>query len=520
MTQEKCAELVSSNLTAIYGYAYGKLYDKDKAEDLSQEIVLELLASSGRLKNDNAFWGFAWKIAENTFRKFIRREQLIQQNQVLQTESMETIAAGFTYEPEDAEEQAEQIYRLRRELSLLGKVHREVCVAYYVENRSCSAVAEKLSISVEMVKQHLFKARRLLKEGLEMERKLGEKSYNPGIFRLNFWGNWNHYGNRFNKKLPGAILLAAYEQPMTMEGLSLELGVAVPYLEEELNDLEAAGLVVKEGKKYRTNIVIITREYEEAFAKETNAMYTDVSETVWKQVKELLPQIRALDFYGAEYDDNRLLFGILNLAFVAAYERIPTGVPHKLALGGEGWLFGYDNNYENMKFLGVVTKANNQTDTAWFSALNYTVLSQVQRYDHSNFMQKLEAMCDAVLEKEPDKTNDTLPWLMEEGYIMVKEGKLSANFPVFTEAVYQQLLKLLAEPIETVTELMKNICEKAEKMLVKATPAPVKEQCSDIAGLHHRMEVVAVLMEELINTGKLIVPEEKTPLGVFGVKVE
>lgn len=58
MTQETAAKLVEQNLTAIYGYAYGKLYDKTAADDLSQEIVLEILRSAENLKSDAAFWGF------------------------------------------------------------------------------------------------------------------------------------------------------------------------------------------------------------------------------------------------------------------------------------------------------------------------------------------------------------------------------------------------------------------------------------------------------------------------------
>ena len=68
MTQETVLRLIEKNLTAIYGYAFNKLYDKSEAEDLSQEIIIEILSSAENLKNDAAFWGFAWKIAEKQTR--------------------------------------------------------------------------------------------------------------------------------------------------------------------------------------------------------------------------------------------------------------------------------------------------------------------------------------------------------------------------------------------------------------------------------------------------------------------
>lgn len=65
MTKERASELITENLTAIYGFAFGRLYDKDKVEDLASEIVCEILASVKNLEKEEAFWGFAWRIAEN-----------------------------------------------------------------------------------------------------------------------------------------------------------------------------------------------------------------------------------------------------------------------------------------------------------------------------------------------------------------------------------------------------------------------------------------------------------------------
>jgi len=79
MTDRRASELLSENLTAIYGYAFSKLYDKDSVDDLASEIVYEIIISARHLQNEEAFWGFAWKIAENTFRRFIRKRELAAQ---------------------------------------------------------------------------------------------------------------------------------------------------------------------------------------------------------------------------------------------------------------------------------------------------------------------------------------------------------------------------------------------------------------------------------------------------------
>lgn len=59
MNKEKASELISENRTAIYGFAFARIYDKDKIEDLVSEIVCEILASVKNLEKEKAFWGFA-----------------------------------------------------------------------------------------------------------------------------------------------------------------------------------------------------------------------------------------------------------------------------------------------------------------------------------------------------------------------------------------------------------------------------------------------------------------------------
>lgn len=523
MTDKRASELLSENLTAIYGYAFSRLYDKDRVDELVSEIVYEVMTSVHRLQNEQTFWGFVWRIAENTFRRFIRRDELAACEVELTEEN-----AGACHLPSPEQEyvqkesESEEIYLLRRELSLLKKTHREVCVAYYVDGKSCSQIAKEQSISVEMVKYHLFKTRKLLKEGIGMTRTLGEKSYAPGTFRLDFWGDWNRYGDLFRRKLPGSIVLAAYYEAMTAEALSMELGVAMPYLEDELEILEHAGVLKRTGDRYQTNIVIITDAYEKELVRKTAAVYADVADSVFEKATRLLPELRGLDFHGNDYGDNRLLFGILNLAFcrgyIAARERSPLGKPGELALGGHGWVFGYDNDYVNHHFLGITMETWNKSETAWFSAENYRAVRRAQRYDHSDFRNKAEAMCDAILGREADSDNPTLPWLIEHSFVFCEEGRLSANFPVFDSDVFERVTQLVCDISDEVADCMISISDAAEVLLAEHAPAPLREQCGDIAKLHHRLDVAAFLMERLIEKNKLTVPREPTPLCVWGVR--
>lgn len=117
MDDKQAAALISDNLTSIYGYAFARLYDKDDVDDLTSEIVYEIMKSAPRLKEETSFWAFAWKIAANTFRKFIKRKELTDKTVPLPDDA-EFIDTGITPEDEYIENETrnEGIYLLRREL--------------------------------------------------------------------------------------------------------------------------------------------------------------------------------------------------------------------------------------------------------------------------------------------------------------------------------------------------------------------------------------------------------------------
>lgn len=135
MTEMQAAAWISENLTAIYGYAFARLYDKNKVDELVSEIICAVLSSVRRLRKDAAFYGFVWRTAENTFRKFIRRDDPA----CCGDAELETLTDICGASAEDVyierEEKEKMLYLLRRELSLLSQTHREVCVAYYAGDR-------------------------------------------------------------------------------------------------------------------------------------------------------------------------------------------------------------------------------------------------------------------------------------------------------------------------------------------------------------------------------------------------
>ena len=434
MELEKAKQILSDNLKNIFAFSLSRLYDKSEAEDLTNDIICEVLKCVHQLKNDDAFYSFMWRIAENTFKKRIRKcnYQMI--------EFDESFVGTYWTTPEDEYMEAEHLNLLRRELSLLSKQYRESTIAYYIYGKSCSQISTDLGISIEMVKYYLFKARKILKEGMGMLREFGEKSYNPGTFRMDFWGGGDNscYWQLFKRKLPGNILLSAYYTPVTIQELATELGVAVVYLEDEIELLMKHDMIKKIGEKYQTNIIIFTDSYEKELTGKIKPVYEKAAERFNEKLSELLPTLQSLYFKGNDYNYNRLKWTIANLTMVFALNlsddigRKRFGDYPLLSNGSYGFVFGYDNDYKHHHFHGIYGHCENNDHTAYFSVENYRIIEKCQFWEPVNFIQAVEAMCDAILGKKANANNDMLLRLIDEGFIASQDGKLSAEFPVFS----------------------------------------------------------------------------------------
>ena len=215
--QPDVMQFIEENLKTIFAYALSRVSSKEDAEDLTNDIVVAMLQSADKLKTPEAFYGYVWGIAANTYRKFLRKRRRYEQEESTETSSENygydcfAVSGDFAEDLAEHMELQENAAKLRREIALLSKEHRECTVAYYYEELSCAEVAKRLGISLEMVKYYLFKTRKILKEGISMEREFGEKSFKPEPFEFVtiFEKNFNReYHNMFKRKLPGQIFEA------------------------------------------------------------------------------------------------------------------------------------------------------------------------------------------------------------------------------------------------------------------------------------------------------------------------
>ncbi len=362
-----CAERYAKEyMEKVFYFCLKKTGSRTEAEDLSSEIFVCILQELRKGVQPMQFSAWVWQIARNRYSRWADAKRQ-------HAESVSGADLDELTTADDADVEAdcirnEEMTLLRRELAFISSEYRSILVAHYIEDKPLRLIARTLHLSESAVKMRLSRARKQLKEGMEMARTFGKMSYAPEEVSFSMNGGPGDYGEPWtvvNQKLNKNLLLAAYRTPSTAQELSIELGVALPYTEDALERLVRETLMRKNGDRYETDFMIISAKAQERY-------YAKQKE-ITPQLTELLTQLLAIDESGKDeefqpYEDAKwaLLMRWVDRVFWAAKEKVypKDGEPipkHPGKFGqtvrpnnGEWDLSGYENYHgEKPAFVGL-----------------------------------------------------------------------------------------------------------------------------------------------------------------------
>lgn len=485
MTPQKAGNLLSENMRTIYLWSLHKLSDTHKAEDLCSEIILAVMQSAPNLKNDDAFFGFVWGIASNTYKYYLRRQgkndhSPISEDLPCSDDVLENLCDIAQYNS------------LRREIAFLSLKYRLCTVAYYYDNLSIREIAQRYGLTQQTVKFNLFQSRKILKEGIAMERQFGEKSFKPSpfIFQTIVNGGENaDFINLFRRMLPGQILLSAYNEPLTIEQLSFELGVASVYIEDEVRLLLQYGFMKKYGnKKFQTNILIFTKDYMEAIFNRLDEDYSRRVKEVIDSIRKKLPDIRNIGFTGCGLPDNLLLWDIYAWFCIKAIWKTGGNVEYKPLYGDT---------------------------TGICYALGYTM--DDIKYPYRNFsglFEYSEHCKGSKINFEGHRLHEMGPY----GFLNDEKSYGGDYFPVFSKDEEDKVLAVLSNELESTMKLMADVAELSVYTLKEHSPETAYGLIDDCCPHIAIWDLVGWFGATAENTGALQKPAEDEYAGIVGYK--
>ena len=343
----------------IFYFCLKKTGNNNEAENLTQDIALNILTELNKGNIPEKFHAWVWKIARNRYSVWADKKH--RQNDIMSsTDICDYDIEADEENPLEKTIQKEQISFLRRELAFIKRDYREITVAYYIDNKSIADISKQLSLTAETVKKRLPRARKILKEGMEMAREFGVKSYKPEdiVFAASGSQPSGLPWSIVQRKIPKNILLQASNNPSTAEELSVELGIALPYMEEEIDILHKGTLLEKCGDKYVTNFVILDKESRLDIYNILRKGSCERSKDIREMIDECLPDIRKL-FIGTEHiSDNEVKWWLVPHIIDRYIDEIGKIYPNKPPQRANGETWGFVG-YETVKLPEIVVMGHN-----------------------------------------------------------------------------------------------------------------------------------------------------------------
>ncbi len=276
------AAWIGAQMETLFYFCLRKTSSADEAAELSQDIALAALDALHRGAKIDHMPGWFWRIARNRYAHWADRRHK-SRGSIAESDITAYEIADSDGDLSDAMVRAEELSILRRELAFVRREYREILVAYYLENRPIRDIASSLSLSVNAVQQRLSRARKTVKEGMDMAREFGVRSYQPENVNFTMNGRVGKKGQPWTiltHLLYKNIFLELSGNPETAEEVSIALGIALPYMEDELAFLVREQLVKKTGERYETDFPIVSREEQRAAHEKSLAVAGPLTDTL------------------------------------------------------------------------------------------------------------------------------------------------------------------------------------------------------------------------------------------------
>lgn len=494
MNETELNEKIAEVSKTIFSYCIAKTPTRDEAEDLSQDILYELIKSAKNICDDNAFYAFMWGVAGNVYKQWYRKK--LKNNTCELTEDIAS-------EDDLSEDNSSDIYLLRRELALLSEKYRKATILYYVDGFSCSEISSALAISESMVKYLLFKSRRILKEGMNMERNLGEHSYNPKTLIPMYSGQGpNQFWQFMQSRIKQNIVSACYNDALTVQQISLETGIPLPYLDDEIKALEEKQVIVREGKHYKSNVIIITSECADEMERAVIKYHEQIADKMMTFNSDNLDVYKKLNFVGHDFSDNTLRWQLSTILFrmICCIDCGNTKAAPRTGWGERAYLWCEEKQNKKRIF------SYSGMDDKWGNSLYFFDYLKNGKGNHRDFYgneRYINIFCDICRGKRmmlSEYDLEAIAEMIRKGYVGKENDFYRATVPVYTATQYEEILSVVKDFITAeLTPMIHETNKTAESILSSHTPKHLQDQVAGIAAMDKFVNAVcapaAILIE-------------------------
>ncbi|RKN84847.1 RNA polymerase sigma factor [Paenibacillus ginsengarvi] len=527
MESEHAATL-QQHMGKLYFYALKKTGRKEDAEDLAQEIAAQALLSLAHGCVPHQFSHWLWGVARHCYAEWVKRQRRAAEWGRTDGRAAESILDP-SLSAEDRLVLGESIAMLKRELSLLAVDYRHITVAYYIHGDKIPAIAQKLNMPEGTIKRKLYESRRQLKEGMNMARELGQRSFAAEQVSFVRSGSDGKNGSPWayiQRRIPKNILLSAYRNPMSLEELCLDLGIAMPYMEEEVKLLFDQTLLKEVGGgKYETDFIIVNQETQSRIFHRLEDLSRAFCPLLLSMLDSTLESVRAIGFTGCGKRSEELYWTLLPYAvdrlslLTAAAKRVPQ---ERTERPGNGrWdITGYE--FCALPYPTFVGLNGNGGDAAamWAYKINMNGLSERagELYSAEVAVLANALRSNDLLGLQSHSEKPIVRKLTERGFLLEEDGALHPSFLVFTTVQEQELIERLEEAplFPELLRMMELYYDFIYEEIGRLAPARLGEQLK-FAASQYISDFRMMSLRHALECSRIEIPEQigRSTIGMY-----
>lgn len=479
--------VIHKKLGDILGFSIKRTDNKQDAEDLTQDIIIEIYKSFSKMKSydgPEALEGWIWAIAKHTYCNFLNRRKKNNvvyiegfANEYEQLDSVTNIDDNFIKE--------EQLNNLRKEIGLLSKNYRDIVVLYYLEDKTCNEIANMLGLTLNTVKWRLHEAKRMIKDGMSNMTNYTERSYAPGSLWVNSSGTFNsdyscyYLYDQLKSLLRQNIVLCCYREILTIAEISVELGVPRAYIEEEVEILAEEEILKEAGAgKYQADFVIVTREIKEKLYPIFEEIGREIAEVLLSLVSRAEDNIRNVRFIGSDKPWEELLWFIIPHC-VYSSKTMSSTIEMPLRPHGNRWIVvgfeGLKREYPWNSTLNITKSLKGTFSQAifWTNKLTYRA-GHLKEKECIFYRDCVQGKIDLL--KLSTDNEEIAVQLMNKGFLTRRKDKLNLNMIAFNEKQFEEYSRIIDELLQNFDNaIFNNAYELIKAELERWVPAQIKK---------------------------------------------
>ena len=514
-------------LKPFHAFAVNRTNDAYEAEELAQEIAYQCIVGLNKNSNINDLNAFLWSIAHNTYKRWSYKKRNSKNKLMSIDDNLDLVENIADMSPRSNIEKtllkSEDMRLLRKELSLLTNFYRKTLVCFYYDELSISEIADKLSLSVEMVKFYLQKGRIKLKEAYIMSKEFGEKSFNPSpfaVYRGTLGGCSVDVWKIFSRKLPCQIALICHDSPKKLDEICLETGVPAAYIEDEIKILVDSELLICPVKdKYQTNFFILRKNALDQLKEQLSKMYEKYVPTVIEIYEKYLPEMKKCDIFKYDAEDKRYAWFFEDKVVKFDYSNLDIADNEYMTLadGAIGIVFAQEDVGNDMgKDHCSIRFEDNGAAIHASSAQHHHFIRQQDELCYSG-KEKISALYDIYKGNTKDSGIELYAQLIEQGYAFKENGNLICDVAVHTEKSKKLFEKINSELNPVLAPLCKEIYESVSKIVTLTIPPQLKKYIHAYTATEVGFYAGSSFMEALYNKS-FVTPledDDKTPVSCW-----